>query len=257
MTFEDFLKCGKMNSKMTAYKNKKEKSIKLCEDLLKTHNNPYLSISGGKDSVAMAFIVNEAACNVGKDFRLWVHLSDASFPGTEETCLKVAEMIKRPLDIYRSETSAFDTLSQKKKQSFGKSGVFFDSIREYAKDKDLSFVGVRANESKRRMNAAKAHGAVFHSKSMGDVDTCNPLQWFSVYDVASVLYEYDAPIHPIYKKKSVDIGKNSNGEPQFIRLAYITSKDLWDRGTVTFIKINYPEIYTKLVRAFPDIARFT
>lgn len=60
----------------------------------------------------------------------------------------------------------------------------------------------------------------------------------------------------IYKKMSVDVGNNANGEPYFIRLSYITSKDLWEKGTLTFIKINYPEIYAKLLRACPDIARF-
>ncbi len=256
MTFEEFFECGRLRSLMTSYKQKKQKAIKICIDELQKHKAPYVALSGGKDSVAMAFIVDEAAKAIGSNFTLWTHLSDASFPGTEDVCRKVAKMTNRQLDISRCEKSAFDLLTIERKQAFGKTGVFFSEVRAYAKSKDLAFVGTRANESKRRMQAAKAHGTSFYSKSMGDCTVVNPLQWFDIYDVAAALVEYEAPIHPIYKKMSVDVGNNANGEPYFIRLSYITSKDLWEKGTLTFIKINYPEIYAKLLRACPDIARF-
>jgi 3'-phosphoadenosine 5'-phosphosulfate sulfotransferase (PAPS reductase)/FAD synthetase len=107
------------------------------------------------------------------------------------------------------------------------------------------------------MQAAKAHGMVFRSQSMGNIDVVNPLQWFTIYDVFSVLAEYDAPVHPIYKKFAVDNHNNANGEPLFIRLGYVTAKDLMDKGTVLFLKVNYPELYSKLVQANPDVSRFT
>lgn len=257
MTFDEIFECGKLRSKMRAYQNKKLKAIDLCVEALESHADPYVALSGGKDSVAMAFIVNEAAEKCGKDFNLWVHLSDASFPGTEETCKMVSEMTRRNLDVSRCEQSAFELLTVDPVQAFGKSGVFFSEVRKYNKTKDLAFVGVRAYESKRRMNAAKAHGSSFFSASMGDIDISNPIQWFDVYDVFAALYEFSAPIHPIYKMKSIDKGTNSNGEPYFIRLSYITSKDLWSRGTLTFIKLNYPEIYSKLIEYCPDASRFT
>lgn len=257
MTFDEFLECGRLRLKMESYRRKKQKSIDLCAKCLMSHKSPYVSLSGGKDSVAMAFIVNEAANIAEKDFTIWTHLSDASFPGTEETCLNVAKRLNRKIDIDRCDQSAFDFLTMDRKQAFGKTGVFFTAIREYAKSKDLSFVGVRANESKRRMQAAKAHGASFHSRSMGDCDVINPLQWFDIYDVAAALVEYDAPIHPIYQKRSVDVGNNANGEPYFVRLSYITSKDLWEKGTLTFLRINYPDLYNKLISRLPDAARYS
>lgn len=253
MTFNEYIERGQINSTLSSYKRRKKQAIDVCKEQLQTHNSPYVALSGGKDSVAMAFIVDEAARAVGKDFSLWLHMSDASFPGTLETCEKVSKMIHRRLDVYNHSQSAFELISNPQKKAFGKTGVFFDSVRAYNADKDLAFVGVRAGESKRRMKAAKAHGMTFHSKSMGDSDVCNPLSWFSVYDVASVLYEYNAPIHPIYKMFSIDNSNNSNGEPKFIRLGYITSRDLLDKGTAVFLKTNYPDIYNKLVCNFPEI----
>lgn len=253
MTFDDFINCGRIQSKMGAYQRKKEKAIETCCECLSASKSAYVALSGGKDSVAMAFIVNEASRNCGKDFRLWSHISDASFPGTIETCREIAKRLERNLDIYQSEKSAYENVLAPKKQSFGKTGVFFDSIREYATDKDLAFVGVRAFESKRRMKAAKAHGQVFYSKSMGDVTVCHPLLWFKLEDVAAVLYEYSAPIHPIYRKMSVDCGKNSLNENQFIRLGYITSKDLLNKGTAVFLKLNYPDKFNELAAVYPEI----
>ena len=252
MTFVQLLEQGRINANLSTYKRKKEEAISVCIEQLASHTAPYCAVSGGKDSVAMACLLNDAANICKKDFKLWTHVSDASFPGTLETCQALAGKIQRKLDIFRSN-SAFDSVANKQRAAFGKTGVFFGSVKEYAKDKDVAFVGVRAYESKRRMQAAKSHGMVFHSTSMGDVDVVNPLQWFRLVDVASLIYEYDAPVHPIYHKVCTDTGKNSNKEPFFIRLGYITSKDLLDKGTAVFMKLNYQDIYNKLMERFPEI----
>lgn len=256
MKFEEFINCGRLRAKMQQYTRKKAEAIETCCKAFESSQSPYVSISGGKDSVAMAFIVNEAAKICGKDFRLWAHISDASFPGTLETCKKTSEMINRILDVYESKISAFDAVTQEKRQSFGKTGVFFDSIRDYAKEKDLAFVGVRASESKRRKQAASAHGNYFYSASMGNLMVCHPLLWFRLEDVAAALWEYNAPIHPIYKKQPVETGQNSLREDMFIRLGYITSKDLLNKGTAVFLKLNYPEHFYRLAEVWPDIRKW-
>lgn len=256
MKFDEFINCGRLRLKMPQYTKKKSDAIALCCKRLESAKNPYVAISGGKDSVAMAFLVDDAARQCNVEYRLWLHLSDASFPGTLETCQKVADILQRPLDVFESETSAFDSLNSKKKQSFGKTGVFFDSVRDYAKNKDLAFVGVRASESRRRMQAAKVHGQCFYSKSMGDVIVCHPLLWFRLEDVSAALYEYGAPIHPIYKKIPIGTSRNQLNEDGFIRLGYITSKDLLNKGTAVFLRINYPDQFFKLAEVWPEIRQW-
>ena len=256
MTIQEFLEVGRVRSKMMVYQRRKAAAVDLCRQVLETHRSPYAALSGGKDSVAMCCILDEAARADGRRFRIWSHVSDASFPGTEETCRELATRLNRPLDIDMSPVSAFDALNGDQRQAFGKRGVFFDAVRRYAEDKDLCFVGVRARESKRRRQAANVHGPVFHSKSMGDITICHPLLYFALEDVAAALYEYSAPIHPIYFKAPLDCGVNRQGDEQFIRLSYLTSKDLLNKGTALFIKTNYPAEYAKLCRAWPDIRRF-
>lgn len=257
MTIDDFVEYGRLQSKMNSYKSKKAKAIEVCCEVLQKHEKPYIALSGGKDSAAMCFIVDEAARMCGKDYRIWTHLSDASFPGTEETCMEIANRLHRDIDLYKCPFSAFEAIKNPQKHAFGKSGVFFDSVREYAADKDLCFVGVRASESKRRNKSAQVHGQVFESKSMGDVTVCHPILWFTLNDVAAAMYEYDVPIHPIYRKTSIELGKNSQGEEMFIRLSYITSRDLLNKGTALFLKINYPNEFYKLAEVYPDIRRWS
>lgn len=254
MTMDDFLEIGEITSRSLRFKRKWVAAISICMQQLETHDTPYVALSGGKDSGVLAYVVDDAARRVGRDFRLWSHVSDASFPGTEETIRQIAQNLGRPVDFYRSDQSAFALVAEtKKKRNFGKSGVFYGSVREYAQDKDLCFVGVRAAESKRRMKAAEIHGWTFHSNSMGDVDTCYPLLWFRLEDIAAATVMYDIPLHPIYSKQPVDLGKNANKEDRFIRLGYITSRDLLDKGTAVFLKMNYPDIFAKLQKRFPEI----
>ena len=254
MKIDEFYEIGKIWCKSGKFLNKLQGAIDLCEYQLKSHKDPYIACSGGKDSGVLAFVVNEAAKKCGKNVRIWSHISDASFPGTKETIEKISKMLNIPVDFYESKYSAIDYVGKtQQRRKFGKSGVFYDSIREYAEYKDLSFVGVRAYESKRRMRAASIKGQCFYSVSMGEVDVCYPLLWFRLEDIAAATVLFDIPIHPIYEKQPVDIGKNANGEDYFIRLGYITSRDLLDKGTAVFIKLNYPDIFAKLEKAYPEI----
>lgn len=257
MTAAEFLKAGVVRSNMQQYRDKEDMAVKLCAEQLAVHKAPYLAISGGKDSVAAAYILDRAARITGKDFRLWLHLSDASFPGTRETCERVAGALGRGLDVSESTRSAFAILRETdQKRAFGKTGVFFDAVRRYAADKDLVFTGVRARESKRRMTAAKAKGSVFYSVSMGDVTVCEPLLWYDVFDVAATLTRYDAPLHPIYTKAPIEAPRNGQLEPSFIRLGYVTSRDLLNKGTAVFLKCNYPDLFNRAAAVFPEIKSF-
>lgn len=253
MTLDDFLEVGEIRRHSVQYRKKWDEAVNVAAQQLMEHNAPYVAVSGGKDSGVLAYVVAEAAKRTGKKVRIWSHLSDASFPGTKETVLRIAEATGMEADLDICPFSAFDMLEAKQKRAFGKRGVFFDSIRRYAKDKDLSFVGVRASESIRRTRAAKVHGPVFYSKDMGDVTVCHPLVWFRLEDIAAATVEHNIPLHPIYSKSCIEPGKNRRGEDHFIRLGYITSKDLLSKGTTVFIKLNYPDIFEKLAQCWPEI----
>lgn len=260
MDINDFLEIGKIKSKSVNFLNKFEDTIKLCQAQLRKFDNPYVAVSGGKDSNVLAYIVSLAAARENKDISIWSHISDASFPDTEKTIIDVYNNVKNlgnnniKLDISKCPFSAIENLkNSKQKQRFGKTGVFYTDVRKYAANKNLAFVGVRSYESKRRMKAAKVHGCTFYSKSMGNINTCYPLLWWKLEDIAAATVLCNIPLHPIYYKMPINLGKNVNGEDIFIRLGYITSRDLLDRGTAVFLKNNYPDIFFKLAENYPDI----
>jgi len=50
--------------------------------------------------------------------------------------------------------------------------------------------------------------------------------------------------------------RHISGDPGKIRLGYVTARDLVEHGTVVFLKENYPELFRKLLRAFPEMGRY-
>lgn len=208
---------------------------------------PYLSLSGGKDSAAMLGVVDEVARECDREYDIWGHISDASFPGTVETIQACAEHVERRLILDESPVSAFDVIGQQSCQRFGKQGYFFEAIKRQCEHYDLAFVGVRAHESTRRMKAARVHGALFQTRTPAPHWKCQPLIWWTIQDVAAALVYYDLPIHPIYKKFPTDTAA--------IRLGYATALDLVEKGTVIFLRKNYPALYQRLVQAVPSLRR--
>lgn len=245
MNLSEFLETGKVNRNLWKYKQKKEHAKETIRKVLISHERPYIAISGGKDSIAMLFLVDEVAREMNKKFTVWAHISDASFPGTKEIIEECANRLQRELILSESR-NAFEMLKNREMRPFGKGGVFYSEVRKIAEHFDCCFVGVRAFESKRRMNAVKIKGEVFRSESMGHIDVCYPLAWFRLADVASLILDYNAPMHPIYSKIDMQNERQKSNEPRWIRLGYLTQKDLRNKGTIGFIRINYPDLYYKL-----------
>ncbi len=101
MNFDDFLRQGEIRRKMQSYIDKREKAVAVAADAIASHQKAYVSVSGGKDSVVCACIADEAARRAGRELVLWAHVSDASFPGTEETIVALADQLGRELEISR------------------------------------------------------------------------------------------------------------------------------------------------------------
>jgi 3'-phosphoadenosine 5'-phosphosulfate sulfotransferase (PAPS reductase)/FAD synthetase len=243
---------GEQNLALDTYKKRLENAKSYVRKAFSACKNPYLSISGGKDSVALAGIVDNVAKELNRDFVLWGHVSDASFPGTVETMQETAKIINRKLIIDESPVSAFDVINPKEIKQFGKKGYFFSAIERWVNKSgcDLAFVGVRANESARRMKACRVNGHLFETTVPTKQLICHPLIWFSTEDVCSAIIQYGLPFHPVYARK------HPSGDITKIRLGYITAKDLLHMGSAVFLKINYPELFFKLAKVYPQVKNY-
>ena len=244
---------GEINVKSTSFRRKLETARNIVREALSSHVSPYVAVSGGKDSIAMLGIVNDVALEMRRDFEVFAHLSDASFPGTEETIVNAVDKLGRRAVLDWSPVSAFDVMGRPGSWShLGKKGYFFEAIKNYVTStkRDLAFVGVRASESSRRRRAIRIHGCIFQTKTPSPITLCYPLAWFDIKDVAAAIIYYDLPIHPIYSKNPI------GEDPLNIRLGYATAKDLLSHGTAVFIKVNYPDIFTKMAAYWPEIRRY-
>lgn len=242
---------GQIRQLLPIYKKRKQQAIGFIREAFSIASRPYLALSGGKDGVAMLALVNQVANELRQDFVIWSHVSDASFPGTVEVIEQCAEIAGRELILDESPVSAYDVIRDAVRP-FGKSGYFFDAIKSFVDvyKADLAFVGVRASESNRRRRAVKIHKHLFESHTAGHRWICYPLAWMDVEDVFGVAIEYGYPIHPIYYKI------HPSGNCRNIRLGYTTAQDLLDKGSMVFIRQNYPDIFNRLIAASDNYARF-
>lgn len=240
---------GPVRAAMPDFKRKIEYAVHFSAQQLARSEMAYVSVSGGKDSIALLGVVAEAAHNCGKDIVAWAHVSDASFPGTEETISKACEITGVQIVFDRSPISAFEVFGHASNKKYGKEGYFFSAIRNWGESGpyDLVFTGVRALESKRRTDAAFAHGKFYKTTVPYPHSKCEPLCWWTVEDVAAAIYHYRLPIHPIYEKRRMtDVP---------IRLGYITAAD-WMSDQAMFLRINYPEQFKKLAAVAPEVRRY-
>lgn len=200
----------------------------------------------------MLAVVAEAAKEMQRSFDCWIHVSDASFPGTIETAKEAVELVDSNLLISESPVSAFDADFSKKIKQFGKEGVFFSEIKKNMEENgfDLCFIGNRMFESKRRMKACRAHGAIYHTTVPTEQTICTPIMKYRIEDVAATIEYFQLPWHPIYTKAH-DRGA------EHIRLGYITAQDLLSLGTGVFLKNNYPELFNKLSKYNQNIRKYT
>lgn len=243
------IEMGEINRLLPNFNRKMENAIsKSADEMAKSIGQIMVSVSGGKDSIAMLAVAEMAARACGKDYFIWSHVSTASFPGTVETIKSASEIVGRKLVIDESPVDAFEVVGKGSVQKFGKKGYFAGAISSAYEDYgvSLSFVGVRAGESKRRNKAVKANGMAFNTSVYGgDIRVVYPLAYMTVTDVFSLINMHGLPIHPIYSKMAV--GKLP------IRLGYATAIDLLDKDAAVFLHANYPGIYNRLAEVYPNV----
>ncbi len=237
---------GPIRASFPAFNRKLAAAVDFSAQQLVLSKRPYVSVSGGKDSVALLGVVAEAARRCQREIIVWSHVSDASFPGTEETIANACEVAGVAVHFDRSPVSAFDVFGHGGDEKYGKEGYFFGAIKNWVESGqyDLVFTGVRAAESRRRMIAARGHGMAYSTNVPTPHKKCEPLAWWSIDDVAAAIYHYGMPIHPIYEKRRMtDVP---------IRLGYVTAAD-WMADQATFLRMNYPEQFRKLAAVAPEV----
>lgn len=239
---------------LDVYNRRLDRAKDVIKQALTVSDRWYVSWSGGKDSTALAHLVNTVCPGID----MWSEKDDCDYPGemeyVESTARKYGwnvtiespaeslwdELVKMRVDICEDIHSTQSAFSRR----------FFYSFCDQNRERfDGVFLGLRAEESTaRRMNFRK-RGHVYELKNGFWV--CNPLSTWKGMDVFSYLITNEIPILDVYFKTKFI------GDPTLIRKAWYLPGAMSQRGAVAWLRYYYPELYAKLVKYDPKIKSYT
>jgi len=244
------IKMDMLHAKSKSYANRVSDAKNIISRALDQMKLPYLSFSGGKDSLVMLHMVLEQNPNVAVVY--WD--ADASYPDTDEFLARISDewdidIIRfktRPiLDVFREFGIDHPQIEQKTMVA-----TVYEPIKRLIAEYgfDGVFVGLRREESYGRKQLIKYRGPIFHSKYQNVIE-CLPVAYFSVQDVWAYITTNDLPHNPVYDKTST----RPRNE---IRVSYYCGETLRSHGRFVWLKKEYPDLYNKFAAEFPEVRHF-
>lgn len=244
------IKMDLLHVKHARYKTKVLDAKNIISRALGQMRNPYLSFSGGKDSLVMLHMVLEQNRNIPVVY--WD--ADASYPDTEtflariedEWGIDIVRFKTRPiLDVFREYGIDHPQIETKTMIA-----TVYDPIKKLIAEYgfDGVFVGLRREESYGRKQLIKYRGPIFHSKYQNVIE-CLPVAYFSVQDIWAYITANELPYNPVYDKTSM----RPRNE---IRVSYYCGESIRERGRFVWLKKEYPDLYNIFAAEFPEVRHF-
>jgi 3'-phosphoadenosine 5'-phosphosulfate sulfotransferase (PAPS reductase)/FAD synthetase len=246
----------------------------------------FCSLSGGKDSVALAGLL----CEAGIDVRSVYAHSELVIPDTWETVVAVADRLDLDLHIIQPDPSSIEEgcavvsniLGIERKPKLGDEWSEWDILNAIPRNHivfgfydviggisaggnmlvsythehgfDGSFDGRRAEESRARTMQKINVGPIHKHKTDGKWSVCPLMEWTG-QDVWSFILSRDLPIHPYYRR-AWDGGLRTD-DPSRLRVdSAITPEHVASKGALALIAQTYPEFWAKLVSFRPELNQY-
>lgn len=236
------------------FKNRINKSKDLIKKILAEHNNPYIACSSGKDSLTLLHIILSV-----KKIDVMFHDSGVELPESYKCIIKLKKdfnlnicTVNSPVDVLKiyKEKDAFITGSS---QDIAFTEAMSKPIKEWIlkNNYNLSFIGLRKQESKRRQIMLCKNGYYHYCKSY-KIHQCYPLADWKKEDIFAYLFKNNLGdyIHPAYyKDKFVD-------DPGDIRVSWFCDPAMATQGQFLWLKYYYKNIFDQLKKMFPEILSF-
>ena len=238
---------------MLVTSKKIKKITDIIEEALEKVSSPYISCSWGKDSTVMLW----ACLKINSDIPIMFMDSGYYLPDIYEFRNYIIEKWK--IKNYIEITGKTDYIQYCKKVGLpGINRINQDaSVKKIKKDKadkflsdnnfDCSFIGIRADESRKRTWLIKKYGHFFQNKN--NIFRCYPLAYCTYSDIWNIIIENNIPHCKIYDKTGILDKKQ-------IRSSGWVSTDGANRGQIVWIKKYYPEYFNKLQIEFPIIRSY-
>jgi len=233
-------------AKLQRFKTTVEKTEQVVCKALRRMKKPYVSFSGGKDSLVMLHLVLERK----QDIPLVYWDADASNPDTEKFLKLIVE--EWDLDLIRFKTesmmSVFRRYGVNHPQIEQKTMIatVYNPIKKLMKEYDFDgvFVGLRREESFGRRQLIKYRGSLFRNESQGVLE-CLPVAYFTVEDIWAYITSKGLPYNAVYDHTSIPRNE--------IRVSYWCGESAREFGRFVWLKKEYPELYNKFAAEFPEV----
>lgn len=241
----------KMWARTTKHKWRVLKAKKTIASFVELCERPYIGLSGGKDSVALAAIARDIGVRLTVSQR-----DDFDFPGQTEHVEAVARSLDLDLHIIRPKISVVGWLKAARlpldadihsSTAQLSKDVFYGLIKSWTKDQgaDGAILGLRKGESHGRLMNRITHGLIYERKD--GMKICQPIADFEPIDVYAVILSRDLPLLPLYKA----IGFKPE-EPWRLREGWPVHATAGRWGYYTWLKLYYPSMYATVVDIFPE-----
>jgi 3'-phosphoadenosine 5'-phosphosulfate sulfotransferase (PAPS reductase)/FAD synthetase len=262
MNWDLWVKTWSAHAEMPSFRERVRRAMAIARDGA-TRGRLYVSLSGGKDSVAMSGLLNEAG--IAPHAVVHAHCS-LNLPESMEVCERTVQMLDRfpPLDVVEPQEDAWDLLArvpagdisaEPLRSVLGRQCAAGNLLVQYCYETKLdgAFIGLRRDESKGRRANAMARGPIYRNV-IDEKWTVLPIVWWSATDVWAFLVSRGLPIHPYYQRAVDELGL----DPATLRVdwlfapAYVSAQ----HGAMVTMRRLYPSHWRRLLLVRPDIEQY-
>jgi 3'-phosphoadenosine 5'-phosphosulfate sulfotransferase (PAPS reductase)/FAD synthetase len=242
---KEFLKY-KIYARSNTYKKRLERAKEVVEQALDLKIKWYIACSAGKDSVALAHLVNSFA-----KIPLWSEKDNWDYPEEIPYLEELQKKYGWQIDIDYQELSLKnqDICEDLHSRGTDFSDKFFYSLIEKQEKKfDGVFLGLRCEESIGRKKNYMKRGHIYQRKNTKF--TCIPLATWKGEDIFAYFVSNEIPILPVYTKTMFV------KSPTEIRKSWYLPSSRASSGHCVWLKYYYPDLFQKLVEIFPEVRNY-
>jgi len=240
------------HSRIKSHRDRVERSRQIVANMLEQCNNPYIALSGGKDSTCVANLVWEKAPKIPAVY----FDAHCAFP---EITKYLDDREQEGYRLIRFQCKPFLEILR----DFG--GLHSDAIEEatmrytvyepvqklyHAFSFDGVYLGIRKEESYGRSRMVTKHGELFGRKSDGRWE-CNPIAHWSFADVWAYIMAHNIPYCAAYDKL-FELGLPEED----CRISYWAGETKRRWGRYEALKRGWPDLWRKLCDEIPEARHY-